>query len=343
MNEAQHYRGYLQAFAAICLVLFGPLVALVWYFEPLVGGLTRVGGWSEHDYGWNLNQPQTDVAPNEISADAKILVVGDSFSRPNIWQSFFTATTGLKTVTYDFTMVCANRVADLILGSRRNTFTWVIFETVERYFDGRFRISCARSNTAIVEPLGAKPDANYAEFRTRSISDSKADVAWLAKTSMNTIRYLLNPGEDFENQVINAKLRTGAPFSNRVSDRILFYREDIEKNNLSEDDLNHAISEFSEIRDKLESMGARVLLVIIPDKSSAYQNYFDYSKYVSHRRDIRPELMRRAIRFVDLDSTFEKRIEEGFIDLYLPNDTHLSAGGYRLMAEEIANMVQARK
>ena len=65
-------------------------------------------------------------------------------------------------------------------------------------------------------------------------------------------------------------------FSNKHSDRILFYRGDLGKNSRSVDEVRTSVSKLERIAEVLRRSGRTTYLLVIPDKSTAYRQYFDY-------------------------------------------------------------------
>ena len=71
------------------LAIYG---AVGFYFLPLAsftGPLTRMGKIPESLFGWTKEQPAIDPSnlANVSLQEADILVIGDSFSIPHLWQS----------------------------------------------------------------------------------------------------------------------------------------------------------------------------------------------------------------------------------------------------------------
>ena len=78
-------------------------VGLSMYFKPLSGDLTRIGKWAERDFGPTLMQESPVIRPNAAAlTHQQILVLGDSFSHPNIWQSYLFESSMLETLSFEF-------------------------------------------------------------------------------------------------------------------------------------------------------------------------------------------------------------------------------------------------
>src|SRR3990172_13371462 len=94
---------YLLWFTFAVLTFFVIAVPLSIYFEPISGDLTRIGHWSERDFGWNKPQPAVYVHANGTSiSNPQVVVLGDSFSHPNIWQSYLAEFLHLEILSFQY-------------------------------------------------------------------------------------------------------------------------------------------------------------------------------------------------------------------------------------------------
>ena len=126
------------------LLLCVPLLMFSFWAEPLDGDLTRVGHWTERDYGYNATHVARQIAESGMkTAPPAVLVLGDSFSVTNLWQSGFTERTGQVTRTYQFD---DNRCIDqwVTWAVRQPNAATIILEIVERNMVDRLRsiIAC---------------------------------------------------------------------------------------------------------------------------------------------------------------------------------------------------------
>ena len=78
-----------------------------------------------------------------------------------------------------------------------------------------------------------------------------------------------------------------------------------------------------------------VFLIVIPGKSAVYREIFADQEDHLEYPDVNQPLRDAGLNVVDLLTFFQQKAA-GTIDLHLPNDTHLNAQGYRLLASEIA-------
>jgi len=92
-------------YSLILIYSFSVMAMIAWsmefYFEKLYGDLTRMGRFSERDFGWREQRPPIppELFKDYSLADADILIIGDSFSASRIWQTKFIED-GLKAHDY---------------------------------------------------------------------------------------------------------------------------------------------------------------------------------------------------------------------------------------------------
>src|SRR5690242_1592223 len=103
-NARDFVKAFLIPVGALCVGLYA--VAAYLNLEPLRGGLTRLGGYSENDFGGHLPQEHcaqlyTDLE-DTLEREADVVIIGDSFSTGGggaFWQNYFYGLTGLRSVT----------------------------------------------------------------------------------------------------------------------------------------------------------------------------------------------------------------------------------------------------
>jgi hypothetical protein len=94
---------YIKYFFITTLFLFAITLFLSLILENPDGALTRIGYWSERDFGWSKPQPIVNVKKNGLGVlDPKVLILGDSFSVRNIWQSRLTELRGIETQSFHY-------------------------------------------------------------------------------------------------------------------------------------------------------------------------------------------------------------------------------------------------
>lgn len=126
-------------------ILFTVIVFLAVWVEPLEGDLTRLGGFTENDFGWNEPQQQFSSLLFKLEEEQEydqyydVVVLGDSFSNAyprTQWQNYFVQATGLSLITYKVDKIdIESFVASPAYQDHPPRI--VIYETVERSFIGR--------------------------------------------------------------------------------------------------------------------------------------------------------------------------------------------------------------
>ena len=130
------YLKYFFSTSAVLLLVFGGLTI---HYQPLSGDLTRLGYLSENYYGWNAPQPVQTLFQTPMQSP-EILVIGDSFSASNTWQSSLKELSGLGSVTVhwqDFlnSPYCTVKAAV----EKYPTLSILIIQSVERHAVSRMQ------------------------------------------------------------------------------------------------------------------------------------------------------------------------------------------------------------
>ena len=152
----RRYLVYLASSAAFVGLLFASFAL---YYGSVQGDLTRIGGWSERDFAPVAAQPAIAQAPRAPSAGAAdVLVLGDSFSQPNEWQSALFADARLSAHTTHFDAIgCLDNWVRWALAQPARQA--IVVQTVEREFVKRFRdrVTCRPNRTTNFIPLPFLP------------------------------------------------------------------------------------------------------------------------------------------------------------------------------------------
>ncbi|MEI6300027.1 MAG: hypothetical protein WCR74_01160 [Betaproteobacteria bacterium] len=323
---------YLVWLFGTMLVLLAVSVALSFYFEPLTGDLTRIGPWSERDFG--PRDPQSAVARragNSTGARPQVLVLGDSFSYANTWQSYLAEFGKFETQSFQFKDVgCIDNWLNWVFEQRGSGAQILIIQVAERGFVPLFAgtRTCPRS----------LPKATGADMKDKRVagifSGLTIDVVYLFRTAMNTARLRFLDGRFGSGDTVNVPLNTPALFSNRRADRLLYYAEDENKRAWTDKDIRAAVDNLQQIQARIARNELRLVLAVVPDKSTVYRPYILTGGDRDEYPDIFPAIATAGINSVDLLKLFRRQVDQ-VVDLYLPNDTHLGSTGYRLMAVEI--------
>ena len=161
--------------------------------------------------------------------------------------------------------------------------------------------------------------------------------------AINTLEMNFMKNETLRGKAINAPLRSHcAKFSNLRADRLLYYPVDEEKLHWKSEDQARAISHILSIQKRFEQRGKNFVLIVVPDKLSVYQDCLLNDADVESRKrvNILKSLIESGASTPDLLGDFKENANE-IVDLYFPNNTHLSTRGYVLMAEKLDRFLTA--
>lgn len=310
---------HAKIFSLLVAAVLGLYGAMGFYFLPLAtfeGDLTRVGMLPETYFGWTSKQP--DIAPELLQQasweDADVLVIGDSFSEPLIWQSVLSRN-GLKVRTETWGTVPAI-CEDFTqwLGERGFKGRHVIFEIIERNTEGTLNNS-----------LGCK----VTKYRPATQSGvpapglpGKISVGY--QVYFNTLRYehemkgtatrLYWPNDVYMEHISNGCTL----FSHHRCDDVLFYAKD------RETDMG------ADILSNMEVVASRAKKVpitwaIIPDKTTTYLHPEKQFWNNAQQRLNAPNVL----------DVFRQSLRKQVIDLYPANNTHLSVTGYLILGDAV--------
>lgn len=314
------------AIGAVSLALLD--VGIAYWSGPIVGDLTRLGAFAERDYAPQRPQAPSRFAANQAAIErAGVVVLGDSFSESLAWQGELEASKGVVTFTRNYNDFASldDWLADLT-ARRLAPGTVVILETVEREFGTRFR-EPGRRRPVLARAHGAAAAAAEESTLVSSLNIShNLRVGYHALTA--TGRRRVESG-----QAVNVALRRTDLFSNRCADRLLYYAGDDEKARWREGDVAAAVQTLLGFQQRLREHGLRLVVLLIPDKSTVYRDDLVDPIAVAPR-DSSAAVFKAGLAPVDLLAKFVQ--ERAMRDLYLPNDTHLSPDGYRLVAGLLA-------
>lgn len=346
-TDAQ-FKNYLLLLVCILLPAILLLVFTAVYIETLDGELTRLGGYSERDFGWNSLQKAIgkDIhLGDRYDQYYDVVVVGDSFSRSGLWQSFFQKETGLSFTTLD---VFTTSLDDFVANNRFRRFPprIMVVEIGERGLLPKFPprdISC--SQTASSTRLNHEKLAfvrQHVSFqdkvrrRTVKLEDINLKYAQLF-LQRSLVRYLLK--YDFT-EVKRYPLSRSDLFSNRKNDQILIFKDDLIKATWTQEEIRAAACGIKKLQDRVqENTKTLFVLMLIPDKSTAYADYI-MDPQLHKIPSTHPLLAKQGINLPRIDILLESAIKAGEIDVYLPNDTHFGTRGYELVALSLVRFLQ---
>lgn len=343
----------------VCLVFAQMLILLAtsFYLEPLVGDETRLGGYAENDFGWN--QPQQvfeNEAPKLRTAYdqyADIWVVGDSFSFAGNygvlnypWQTFLTAETGLSVASishYTKTQPLAYDPGIIpgIVNSEAFQKTpprVLIVEVVERQLDilrdvggdCQPHYGFTQNPHLTLNPIPSLIPSKQA-LRKKTLPPFKEQSAY-AKKYLGTFFQ----STDDERIVYRLGLTTPRLFSNARSDELLAFGGDIKKSSWDEKKLADIRCKWINMQNLVQKNGKTLFVsMIVPDKLTAYARYLQ-DQSLAKISPIERLAADKFLHVVRLDQAIQASIDQGAVDVYLPNDTHWAYRGHQIAAATLA-------
>jgi len=334
------------AFLLSAGLLLVPGVLLSLFLEPPDGNLARIGHVAQRDIGPQAPQETMPVLANGIRAvnAPDVLVLGDSFSEPNEWQSAFTRATGLRTQTWHYRNVpCyTDWLERAIAGELAGSAKVVVVQVLEHKFFARFvdHTPCTRKHYAPLEIAAGE------SLAIRSpLAIFPMDVRHVLKTARNYRRLHEARGLVRSGDTIMVDLQRTDLFSHRLAHRLAYSRFDEEKyERFTAPEAEAAVRRFAAWRADARARGRELVLVVLPDKSEVYRPWVAPAQRS-------PEGRNGSALFAIIGRELGERYDllepmrlaaVQWPDLYRPDDTHFSTRGYRLLGERIAGWVQPR-
>ncbi len=346
--ETSVSRNYLLLLIILILSGMAVLGFTALYIQPIDGNLTRMGGYSERDFGWNKPRKiLANASTNHKSYDQyyDIVVYGDSFSKAELWQSFLSEKTGLSFLTLYWDETPIEEVLNNPI-FKRNPPKIFIFETGEGAFQNRLlTTNFTFDDKGIEKPKNdwrikfiEKP-MTFIEY-TRNINYSFSDINFqyaFVFLKNTVLRYLFN--YDFS-KVKRFSLTRDDLFSNKKSDQILLLRTWFDAKLWNKSNLDKSFYSALTMQKLIQSNGNTLFIfLLIPDKSSAYRQYIP-NPDISELENITRKLVDNNINSPRLDILVKNSISVGDKDVYLPNDTHFGTKGYELAAKSILDLLR---
>ena len=327
-------RRYLITFAVTAGTTLLIACALSWWFEPIEGDLTRIGKYSERDFGWNAAQPVVTLRPNGDAVKAPtVFVLGDSFSAANVWQSEFAAQTGHRTQSFNYSQnACISAWAELAAKDVHSQA--VVIETVERAFVSRFKDvdSCASVGLTPWEFAGGSTAVQRATWPLQLHVLHSFQVAAQA-IKMHTA----GAGGILQGEVVNVPIDPQcASLSHRARHRFLYFGEDEEKWQWSPQEVDRAMANVAALQRTVEKHGKRFVFVVVPDKSSVYRACLTLPLNIRGAVpvNVTQKLIGSGVDTPDVLGALQQRIQSD-VDLYNPSNTHFGTRGYQALAHVV--------
>jgi hypothetical protein len=303
------------------------------YFEKLYGDSTRIGYFSERDFGWQSDQPALTIEQfkDYSLAEADILVIGDSFSEKRVWQTRAIAAR-LKVTTIHWKELKTDGHWGSLPDNLAETLRiagfkghYVVIESIERLFQERVK-KLSKEYKPLVKHNLVISEAPYGK-RERVILTQLNGLSWSVKTLYNKIKLSLNiPDKHWESERVQPIKFDGCQvFSHRLCHYALFLYEEFKKETFN------SIDNVLAVNKNLQNVGIQPIWLVVPDKSTVYLGYGKLNKNpyqnIWQQFSQYPELIAP-----DLGEVFTQQ-SRLIKDFYMPNDTHLSTNGFLYLGD----------
>lgn len=335
----------LSGFVLGALLLLAPGIWLAMAYPSFTSGdLTRIARLPGMDLRPMTIQPDLD-RPLGVSPDqADVLVLGDSFSVGNLWQSTFEAKTGLKTATWRIRE--EGCVADWLSlatdGALSKKAKTIIVETVERVFVQRMVSPTERCKSKIFELEIA--DTTPMSGLVEQAPLFPIDVKYVVRTALNARKPEYLSGRFVLRKAVMVDLERSDLFSSRLSDRLLYLRHDeLPSEMWAASEVNAALNRFKRLQRQAEANGMKLMLVTVPDKSTVYSPWIKAGQWPNQPDQGLFSLLEQSIGAASNLLPDFRAAAIQIKDFYRPDDTHLSLDGFRYLGERIAQLVTAPK
>jgi hypothetical protein len=334
-------RRYLITFAVSAGSTLLVAFALSWWFEPIEGDLTRIGKYSERDFGWNAQQPVVEVRPNGARVQAPaVMVLGDSFSAGNVWQSVLAVQSGLTTQSFNYSQNgCIGAWA--VLAARDAQSKTVVIESVERAFVSRFRdvSSCSSDGITPWESAGGTTAPQRVTWPVQLHIQHSFQVAAQAVQ-------MWSAGVDgiLRGKVVNVPMDPlCGNFSHRTPHRFLYFGEDEEKWQWTSEEVERAVANVAMLQRMVEKLGKRFVFLVVPDKSSVYRECLTLPADIHGvvPVNVTQKLIENGVHAPDALGSLQQRIRTE-VDLYNPDNTHFGTRGYQALAHIVLTYIDGK-
>ncbi len=347
------YRRYLAVLLGLCGVFLAYALHIALTFEPLTGDLTRVGGYTEKDYGWNGVEERFVpplAEPGSLDGAYPIIVVGDSYSMQNtpdrqtpygsFWTDYLAAGTGLGVGVFDVRVNSLARVLDS--AAYRAGPRLVILELSERTLRKRLAggADCHEPAPWIAPTLAPsatppRPQSFRRALSSPSVETMVDQIADLLRK--RALRLLIGERVTMARQL---PLTRDDLFTSSQPAKLLAYAGDLLKAGWTDADWKtFRCRLLSDQREVMANGKTSFVFVLAPDKSSAYAPWLPPGAW---QVDAAPRMAEAAgLRMPRVDTALRAAIAAGTRDVYLPDDTHWSTAGARIVARTVIEYLRA--
>lgn len=359
-SKKMNFRIYSLSLIGLSVGQFLLLIGVSFFLEPLTGDLTRLGWYSERNFGWN--QPQQVFESENFSREtsylryADLVVIGDSFSFGRTgyqWQDFFIAQSGLSVATF-FSYAGDPRFGDLqfnnqLLSTIVHSAAFqqmpprvVVFQKVERMLDSIGNsVGDCQANKLSAQPLSIGMRQTSIHYSMQPVFREKyawssGNVAYAAQFINKHIFSLRT-----RNTVKQMELDVSGLLSNRKSNKLLIYGMEQDKASWNADKIEQIKCTLLDMQNKVQSNRKTLFVaMIVPDKLTAYSHHLVDRTY-ANLSVFDALAVGQLLNLVRLDWAMQAAIDKGMIDIYLPDDTHWGYRGHQIAAASLVEYLRA--
>ena len=162
--------------------------------------------------------------------------------------------------------------------------------------------------------------------------------------ALYTVRAFIAEHRKYTNTVVSGQayispLKSDNLFSNLNASKLLYYAGDMGKMHWTALTIEQSLQNLRNLIVEFEKIELKLLVVIVPDKSTAYLKELNDSPFKEGSFDIWEKLGNAGLPVPNLKRIFLEKVRV-IQDFYLPNDTHLSQSGYLTLAQEISKLLR---
>lgn len=268
-----------------------------------------------------------------------MIVIGDSFSAENIWQSYAQNKSGRKFLTFNWNRLGSPRCLKDFVISAHNRYPsarYVIIQTIERHTVTRFERTYLDCDVSRVLPINTRISKTKTS-RSMTIDEVMPDPIYALLTLNNSFK--ISQSEfNISGDTAIRRLTTNKLFSSKRSDILLYLENDHQKLTWSSSNFAQVTSNISDLQEEAKKNGLHLIMLVVPDKSTVYDAY-KTTHFNSMYPNIWESLAEKNIVQVRLDKLMLQQVRS-VVDLYKPNDTHLSTEGFKLMSEAVVSHLE---
>lgn len=347
INKMISFKTYLKVFLTMVSIFFVPLLFIGLRHDSLNGDLTRIGFYSENDFGWlqpsvQLTKGKSNNLEGNITTQYDVVVLGDSFSHvSSSWIAIFSEITGLDVGVFNLKNIKDSNTLITSLQNNKTLPKLFIYQSVERNLKSRLGGPCTKplefaaptSQIMMYKKAVAKTEP-YNRSRTFELND--LGYIW---------KYIRANMTDDHGKVDKHQLVKDNLFSNKKSNELLVYNNDMNSTKWTTNDWSEIACNALTIQNSLHNINngdSTFVFLAAPDKSTVYNDFIVGNKNISDSRlNVLSDY--ENLNFVRVDELLIQKVNDGEIDIYWPNNTHWSYKGHVLVAEKMLQYLTAKK